>query len=313
MTRRRDPFISVVMGVHNGRRHLPLAVESILRQSRTDFEFIIVDDGSQDGAREILEEFAGKDPRIRLVSRDHRGLTVSLNEGLRLAQGELIARMDADDVARVDRLAKQANAFQLDPELVAMGSWALCIEDAGRPVFTWRPPRSHEEIDADHIAGRTGRLIHPTAMMRRAAVDAVGGYDETFETAQDLDLWLRLAERGRLANLTEPLLDYRLGLGAVTQRRRERQLRDALNAVARARTRRGLPPLTGEVDPIHQTASTEAFLSRWITLAINENHLAAARALSFRLVRTCPNSKAAWRRLASVLFRSLRGAMNTTR
>jgi glycosyltransferase involved in cell wall biosynthesis len=302
----RDPLISVVMSVYNGGSQLPAAMESILRQTVQDLEFIVINDGSRDDTLECLRHYARTDPRLRVISRNNCGLTASLNEGLRLARGEFVARMDADDRASPERLARQTEAMQQDPELVAIGSWARCIEESGHPVFTWRTPERHEEIDARHVSGEPGALIHPTAVIRRTALIRAQGYDESFETAQDLDLWLRLAESGRLANLPEPLLDYRLGLHAITQRRRVRQETDVTEAIRRARLRRGLPPIDRRVDPVYLETSPESVLHRWITMALRERQFRTARILGLRLIRAKPGSLASWRRMAGVLWRGLR-------
>jgi hypothetical protein len=150
-------------------------------------------------------------------------------------------------------------------------------------------------------------------MLRRCAVEQIGGYDLAFETAQDLDLWLRLAECGTLANLPETLLDYRMGLGAITQRRRQRQEVDATEAVRRARARRQLPAITRNLDPKSLDASPEVLLDRWIISAVCENHLHTARVLGLRLLRLRPGSLTAWRRLTGVMLRSLRAAVDTSR
>lgn len=291
------------MSVYNGGRHLEAAVNSVLGQTFSDFEFIIIDDGSRDGSAAKLAGFAERDSRIRLVARENRGLTVSLNEGLALARADLIARMDADDVADAQRLDRQVERMRQDASLVALGTWAQCIEDTGLPVFQWRTPATHEGIDGAHIRGETGNIIHPTAMMRREAVAKVGGYNAKYETAQDLDLWLRLAEMGRLSNLPELLLKYRLTLQAVTQAKRRRQEADATEAIRSARERRGLPPITREIDDRFLSSAPEILLDRWIIAAVSERHFHTAGVLALRLIRLKPISPASWRRALAVLWR----------
>src|SRR4051794_24772902 len=112
------PPISVLLAVYNGGRYLRAAVDSILTQTFTDFEFIIIDDGSTDGSLATLREFAQRDPRINLVSRPNKGLTVTLNEGIALARGEFLARMDADDIALPQRFEKQIAYLRDHPECV---------------------------------------------------------------------------------------------------------------------------------------------------------------------------------------------------
>jgi glycosyltransferase involved in cell wall biosynthesis len=217
------PVISVLMAVHNGRPFLAHAVESILNQTLTNFEFIIVDDGSTDGSTELLQTYSSQDSRIQLVIQDQQGLTKSLNNGLALARAELIARMDADDVAYVHRLECQHRFAIHHPDVVAFGSRARYVTDTGRPLFVRTLPLTHEAILECHLAGVGGFIIHPTAMIRKDALLAVGGYNESFILAQDYELWCRLYLSGELANIPEVLLDYRYHDTAVSQSLRTAQ------------------------------------------------------------------------------------------
>src|SRR5438067_12011849 len=117
-----QPAISVIMSVYNAEAFLEAAVQSVLMQSFSDFEFIIIDDGSTDRSNQILQDYARKDNRVRLISRPNKGLTASLNEGLKLARGEFIARMDADDVAAPDRFKIQVEYLRDHPEVSVRGS-----------------------------------------------------------------------------------------------------------------------------------------------------------------------------------------------
>jgi glycosyltransferase involved in cell wall biosynthesis len=197
------------MSVHNGEKYLRKAVESILSQTFRDFEFIIIDDGSEDRSRAILEEIAAKDGRIRLVSRENRGLTKSLNEGLGLASGEYIARMDADDVSLPERLACQVEFLRLNLSHAAVGAAVMMTDSELRPVRIRPQPRRHAGICRELLTGDGGAMTHPAVMLRRSAVLKVGCYDERFVTTQDLDLFIRLSEVGELENLEAVLLLWR--------------------------------------------------------------------------------------------------------
>ncbi len=205
----RPPRISVLMAVHNARRYLERGLRSVLRQTFPDFEFIIVDDGSTDGSRRLLERWARRDARIRLISRENRGLTRSLNEALSLARGEFVARMDADDVSLPTRFALQLDYLARHPEYVAVGGEVLLVDPEGWPIGFRGHPRAHDDIDRWLLQANGGALTHPAVMMRASALREIGGYREKFPVAQDLDLFLRLAETGRLANLPEILLQWR--------------------------------------------------------------------------------------------------------
>ena len=200
---RPDLEISVVMSVYNGAEFLAEAVESILEQTFTNFEFIIINDGSSDRSAEILADFVKKDGRIRLINQDNTGLTKSLNTGLNYAQGQYIARMDADDIALPDRFAQQADYLDAHPECVAVGSKVLFVDPFGLPLWKSKHELPHGEIDAQLLTGNGSAISHPAVMIRSDALKAVGGYREHLDTAQDLDLFLRLAEYGQVANLDQ--------------------------------------------------------------------------------------------------------------
>ena len=203
------PAVSVLMGVHNGLPYLPEAVESILRQTFADFEFIIIDDGSTDGSGEWLETKAKEDPRIRLVRQVNIGLTKSLNRGLALARGEFIARMDGDDIALPQRLEMQVSALRDNPALILLGSEVEIIDAQGRALAVRGHSRDHVEIRRRLLTGDGGALTHPAVMFRASAARAIGGYDEAMTTTQDIDFFLRMSEVGPVTNLPHVLLYWR--------------------------------------------------------------------------------------------------------
>jgi glycosyltransferase involved in cell wall biosynthesis len=203
------PLISVVMPVYNCGRYVAQAVESILAQTLADFEFVVIDDGSTDKTSKVLRRYAARDPRIRIVSRPNRGLVASLNEGLALALGEFIARMDGDDIALPSRFERQVAFLRQHPDIVCVGSAVLEIDEVGRELVVSPQPLDDETIQELSLKGLP-KIWHPTAMMRREAVHSIGGYRPGMCLGEDLDLWLRLGEHGRLANLEEYLLLYRI-------------------------------------------------------------------------------------------------------
>jgi glycosyltransferase involved in cell wall biosynthesis len=228
------------MAVHNAERYVGEAVESILRQTFTDFEFLIIDDGSTDRSPEILGRYAARDRRIHLKSRPNTGYTVALNELVEGAVGEMLARMDADDVALPERLGRQVAFLREHPEVVCVGSAVQFIDADGKILRAGHPGMDHEEIQERTLAGDCA-LNHPSVMMRRAPVQAVGGYRPEFEPAEDLDLWLRLGEVGRLVNLSETLMQYRQHAASFSEQYQRLQLERSGAAVAAAHRRRGLP------------------------------------------------------------------------
>lgn len=204
-----SPRISVLMAVHNGEQFLAEAVESILNQTYRDFEFIVIDDGSTDDTKSILARYANSDPRVRVVHQQNHGLTKSLNKGLKLAVGEYIARMDGDDVARQDRFEKQLDFFRQYPDLVLLGSEVELITEKGCVLGTRGQRLKDCDIRRLLFMGDGGAMTHPVVMFPRLAAKQVGGYDEAFSTTQDLDLFIKLSERGRIMNHPETLLKWR--------------------------------------------------------------------------------------------------------
>jgi Glycosyl transferase family 2 len=235
--------VSVVLPVYNGEGYIRQAMHSILCQTLAHFEVVVINDGSTDRTGAILQEMAAADPRIKLISRENRGLVVSLNEGVRMSQGRLIARMDADDIALPDRLLKQFEYMERHPECVCVGSYIDLIDHAGRRLVTWHQPMRHEDVELASLKGH-GAICHPSAMIRRDALLEVGGYRQETYPAEDLDLWLRLAEIGQLANLPEVLLQYRMLPQSISgQAAREGKQRDAAKrACDEACARRGIAP-----------------------------------------------------------------------
>jgi hypothetical protein len=213
-----SPRITVAMSVYNSRRHLAEAVDSILAQSLGDFEFLIVDDGSTDGSDVILAAYADRDPRIRLLRQENRGLIASLNRIIGEARAPIIARMDADDISLPQRFERQIAFLDTHPDHGVVGSWTQDITESGEPYHDRfaDPPTSHEGLLARLDRGPL--LPHSSTMMRTELIRAVGGYRPLFRHCEDYDLWLRLLERTRLCNLPERLVRYRHSLQQVSTR-----------------------------------------------------------------------------------------------
>ena len=204
----RRPRLSVLMSVHNGADYLREAIDSILRQSLADFELVVIDDASTDGCAEILRSY--RDARIvGLQNRDRLGLTRSLNRGLRIARGDYIARIDADDRAHPQRLRRQAAFLDRYPDHILVGSGYREIDAAGEVIATWRKPMG--DIELRWVSLLRTALEHSSVTFRRTRADgAPVFYDERWRTAQDAELWLRLLEQGKGCVLEAPLLDYRV-------------------------------------------------------------------------------------------------------
>ena len=221
------PAVSVVLSVHNGEACVGDAVRSVLGQTLADLEIVLVDDGSTDGTPAILA--AIRDPRARVLTQPHAGLTVALNRGIAASRGALLARLDADDLAEPERLARQTAFLEAHPEVGLLGTACREVSPSGETVRMIRPPLDDAALRRALI--RRNPFVHSSVMLRRRAVAAAGGYDERLPVAQDYDLWLRLGRLTRLATLPEALVTRRLLPGRITA------ARDAERLAAEARVR----------------------------------------------------------------------------
>jgi glycosyltransferase involved in cell wall biosynthesis len=196
------------MGVYNGAAYLDEAVASVLDQTFADFEFLIIDDASTDDTPVRLRRWAERDARIRLVTYTaNRGLGYVLDDGMRRARASLVARMDVDDIALPDRLEAQVDFMRRHPDVDILGGWAEDCDEASRVIGYRTYPTRHDDLAPIMW---TIPIIHPTVMMRREPVCAVGSYDPTLRRRQDYDLWMRALAHGlRFANLPKTLIRYR--------------------------------------------------------------------------------------------------------
>ena len=309
-TRASMPTVSVLMPVYNAEPYLAEAVESILGQTFADFELLIVDDGSTDRSRGMLERYAARDGRIRLRSRPNTGYTVALNELLDMAGAELLARMDADDVALPQRLARQVDYLGAHRDVVCVGTAVHFIDAAGRFLREGHPGMDHEEIQHRALAGDCP-LNHPSVMMRRAAVQSVGGYHPEFQPAEDLDLWLRLGEVGRLTNLPEVLLRYRQHARSFSEQYQRLQLERSAAAVLEACRRRGIPPQEVAVSPwrpVDRRSRMHAYVG-YGRRGLERSDYPMALHYGLRAVAQVPWHPAGWRLLARILQRLLARAL----
>lgn len=203
------PALSVLLSVKDGARHLPASLETLLAQSFRDFELIAVDDASRDATPEILAAHAARDPRLRVETRaESRGLAAALNLALSRARAPVCARADADDLYHPERFARQMARLAAEPELGLLSCGHHRIDEAGRRIDTRTPPTGDAPMRFEMMF--MNPILHPGAMFRTELVRRVGGYDEAYWTAQDSDLWARLAPLARMDNLPEPLVSYRI-------------------------------------------------------------------------------------------------------
>lgn len=249
-----SPALTVVLPVHDGGVWLEAAVASVRGQSLADWELLAIDDGSRDGSHAILERLAAEDRRIVVTSRPNRGLAATLQEGLERSRTELVALMNADDVAHPDRLARQVAFMEAHPHVAALGTQTRLLVDGVATAVESRLPL--DPAGCRRLLETAPPLAHPTVMLRRSAVLGVGGY-RTRAVVEDWDLWFRLAERHDLANLPEVLLDYRLHDGQFSQTRDERVAVAGLVVKRAAVERRA-----GRPDPLEASPADRATAER---------------------------------------------------
>ncbi len=293
--------VSVLLPVYNGERYLRDAIGSVLSQTYTQFELLLLDDGSIDRSLEIMREFAARDARVRLISRANRGLVATLNELVDAAQGELIARMDADDVCLPDRFERQMRFLTDNPAVVCVGGDVELIDEAGRFLTTLRMLPEDAQIQDMALRGHT-TICHPCAVMRKSCVKAVGGYRQACYPTEDLDLWLRLGEVGRLANLRGPVLRYRLHTASISGSDAKRQAEAACRSCEDAWRRRGLQLRQFEANepwrPTREVASRHRFMLRYGWWAFNSGERRTSFIYALRAIRLRPADREGWRLLA---------------
>ena len=205
----RAPTITVLMTVFNAGRFLDASIRSIALQTFQDWEFLIVDDASTDGSAEVVESWAKKDARIRVIRNgSNKGQTPCLNQGLREARGTWIARQDADDLSHPLRLTRQFEQVTVDPALALVGTCGRIIDGADRLCGLLDVPLTSESIRWS--SSLLNPFLHTSVMFQRDVVmDEFGGYDESFRISQDYDLWMRVIGRHPSANLPWRLVCYR--------------------------------------------------------------------------------------------------------
>jgi len=202
-----EPKISIIMSCFNAEKFVSEAIESILLQTYTNFEFIIIDDGSTDNTLEIINCYASVDDRIVVIKKNNTGLVDSLNLGLKKAKGEWIARLDADDISMPKRLEKQLN-YARSHKLSLVGSGCHVITESGYEIRKYSYPVYHNQF-IKHIEKNGSPFPHSSAFFRKTDALKCGGYRSRLEGAEDCDLWLRMSLKGGIGSLGDQLIKLR--------------------------------------------------------------------------------------------------------
>lgn len=218
----RMPKVGVVLPVFNAEKYIRSSIESLLTQDFTDFEILLINDGSTDNSVEQAMKAANGDKRLRVFHQDRAGVTNALNHGLLTSRSELIARMDADDVSVPSRFSSQVQYLDKNKNVDILGSYFLSMnEDLSQVIW------ENTDIPTKHLANELKNrccIGHPTTMYRRAVIEELNGYDLKWNTVEDYELWLRAASMGKIIeNLPQVLLKHRIHGGQVSTERKEFQ------------------------------------------------------------------------------------------
>lgn len=260
------PVISVVMPVFNGETYLGEAIESVLIQTFTDFEFIIIDDGSTDNSAKILSSYSDK--RIRIITNyNNRGCPNSLNLGLEASKGKYIARMDADDISLPQRFEKQVELLDRNNNVGLLGSSCYFIDESGHELGTSKVYNGKCSV---HF------MCHGSVLIRKSCLDKVGSYRAIIKYAEDCDLWLRLSEICDVANISEPLYRLRVHQQSLSSLNRKEQDLDASLAIEMAEERKRFGK-----DRLSTASPSEARAIRDQKLAISGLKLRKALSLNY--------------------------------
>lgn len=267
------PKVTVLMPVYNGEDHLRDAMESILQQTFTDFEFLIIDDGSTDQSVSIVRSY--RDPRIRIIRNEtNLKLVNTLNKGIDLAKGKYIARMDCDDISLPGRLRAQVELLDQNPSIGLCGTAAMMMNDRG----IVRHPEHHNDIRCQLLFNSS--FIHPTVMIRKSVLTQYKlYYDSTIIYAQDYDLWVCMSEVTLVRNLPEVLLHYRVHKQQISVKYGDQQLDYSKKTMQNQLMKLGLEP-TAEEMTLHMRIARHSFRNnrkfvrkarKWFDKIINAN------------------------------------------
>ncbi len=227
------PEISIIMPVYNGEAYLASAIKSVQAQTFPGWELLVIDDGSLDKSREIVEGFAKDDERVKLLHRtENQGLVYSLNEGLAAASGEFIARLDSDDRwSDPGKLLLQKDFLRANSQVGLLGAWGQIIKPDGQPVRKLTYPVSDSQIRREILIHNC--FIHSSIFARRRLMLDCGGYNPAESLVEDYGLWLRMGLKAQFYNLPRIMVEYRLTPLGLTRSQNSRQVKQAAGLVSR--------------------------------------------------------------------------------
>ncbi len=240
MTSEVKPLVSVVMPVFNAAFYLDEAIESILQQTFSDFELIIINDGSTDNSFDLLKQWEKKDHRIKLFDQANQGRSLTRNKGLALATSEFVAMMDADDISTPNRLRLSYDYLQEHAEVVGVSGQFETMCMYGVPLHKSLKPLDHDNIEKKLLHDFGDTFNQGASMIRKSVAESVGGYDPQYELGEDVDLFLKMALKGQLINLPDLLLLYRQHPTSITNTSNGLLIENRMSCLNQAWANRGL-------------------------------------------------------------------------
>jgi glycosyltransferase involved in cell wall biosynthesis len=298
-----------MMPLYNKQEYVAAAIRSVLTQTFTRFELIIIDDGSTDRSAQIAEQMCRDDSRVRIIRQANAGVAKVRHRGLTEARGEFVANLDPDDIALPGWLAAEYEYLREHPECVLVGCRQLRICPMGLDLGESQPPALHEEIERILLSGRGDALGQTCSMMRRSVALEAGSYNTSGNYDDDLDLFLRMALRGRLANLQDVHVRYRQHAGSLTHSRKPEQMEHLLRVLQNAHSDRGIiipwEALEAKITPFVPEPPDEYYRD-WTWNALKHQQYRIAWFYILRSIASRPVSIANWHMLGSVVRRQLR-------
>ena len=301
-----NPLVSVILPVYNAEKYLDNAIESILNQTLTNFELLIVNDGSNDNSSSIISKFLNSDSRIVLIEQENQGVVKALNTALKLCKGKYVARMDADDICVANRLELQTDYLEKNKNIVLVGGQCYTIDEDGDLIGSINVLTDNYDINLsllrEKLYGDKTHLVHPAVMFRQDVATKISGYDFRYKWAEDRDFFLRMGDFGLLSNLDVFVLYYRHHSESVSVTKNLLQQKSAIAAINAAIERRKLKiEKKSEKNYINKNPIFNH--SEFITIyAFNNGYYKAARKHAIRNLMNKPISLRAWKGLALTFF-----------
>ena len=283
-------LVSVIMPVFNAANYIDEAIESILLQSFTHFELLIINDGSTDDSLALLKKWEAKDNRISVFNQHNQGRATARNNGLELASTDYVAMMDADDISMPNRLQLCYEYLEKHNDVVAVSGQFETICMYGVHLSTSVEPLDHLAIEQSLLQDLGAAFIQGASMIRKSLAEKVGGYDPIYDIGEDTDLFLRMAMQGKLANLPEVLLKYRKHPFSITTTTTKASVPDCIQRLNKSWEARGLAldqDFQHWLEQVTPLSVQQQFLW-WGWNALGKGHLNVSRRYAMRLVFSFP-------------------------